>query len=264
VNRRGRERKGRPAPAPVSLRTDHALAEVIADPGHPSSRTLLLDGREAGQVDLNDPRQLSFSYMRRIADVIDAFRPAGAGVDVLHIGGGACALPRYVAATRSPSRQVVFELDPGVVALAREHLGLRATPKLRVKVGDAAELIRARHDSSADLVIGDAFDGPYVPKQLATAAFLGEVRRVLRPSGIYALNLIDVPGLEAAHAHDAVVGAAFGHVVWVAPPGVLRGRAPGNVVIVASAVPLPIAALRRAAAAAVPREQVLERARAAA
>ena len=57
VNRRGRERRGRPAPAPVTLQTAHALAEVIADPRRPSSRTLLLDGREAGQVDLADPRR---------------------------------------------------------------------------------------------------------------------------------------------------------------------------------------------------------------
>ena len=96
--------------------------------------------------------------------------PAGrrAGSTSLHVGGGACALPRYVAATRPKSRQLVLELDPGVVALAREHLGLRATPRLRIKVGDAAELITARYDASADLVIGDAFDGPHVPAQLST------------------------------------------------------------------------------------------------
>ena len=57
--------------------------------------------------------------------------------------------------------------------------------------------------------------------------------------------------------HDALVRERFAHVAWVAPPGVLRGRAPGNVVLLASAVPLPLVALRRAAAAAVPREQVL-------
>jgi spermidine synthase len=257
VNRRGRERRGRAAPAPISLRTDHALAEVIADPGHPSSRTLLLDGREAGQVDLRDPRVLTFGYMRRIADLIDAFRPAGGGVDVLHVGGGACALPRYVEATRPQSRQLVFEIDPGVVALARQHLGLRASSRLRVKVGDAAELILSHPDRSADLVIGDAFDGPHVPKQLSGAAFAEQVRRVLRPAGVYALNVIDVPRLQEAQEHSAVVTSHFEHVVWVAPPGVLRGRAPGNVVLLASAVSLPMAALQRAAAAAVPREQVL-------
>ena len=260
MNRRGRERRGTPAPAPVERRTDHALAEVISDPRRPSARTLLLDGREAGHVDLADPRRLTFAYMRRIADLIDAFRAAGGAIDVVHIGGGACTLPRYVEATRPRSRQHVFELDPGVVALAREHLGLRASPRLRIKVGDAADLIRARPERSADLVIGDAFDGPDVPAQLSGAAFLAEVRRVLRPSGVYALNVIDIPPLDAVHAHDAVARAAFPHVAWVGPPGVLRARAPGNVVLLASAVALPLAVLRRAAAAAVPREQVLERA----
>ncbi len=259
MNRRGRERRGRPAPAPVTLQTAHALAEVIADPRHPSSRTLLLDGREAGQVDLADPRVLGFAYMRRIADLIDAFRPAGSAIDVLHAGGGACALPRYVAATRPRSRQIVWELDPDVVALAREHLGLRGFPGLRVKVGDAAEQIRLRPERSADLVIGDAFDGPHVPASLSTQGFADEVRRVLRPAGVYALNVIDVPPLEEVAVHDALVRERFAHVAWVAPSGVLRRRSPGNVVMLASDVALPLVAVRRAAAAAVPREQVLER-----
>ena len=87
----------------------------------------------------------------------------GTALDALHVGGGACALARYVEATRPRSRQLVWEIDAGVVALAREHLGLRASPRLRVKVGDAAEMIRVRPERSADLVIGDAFDGPHVP-----------------------------------------------------------------------------------------------------
>ena len=88
---------------------------------------------------------------------------------------------------------------------------------------------------------------------------MGQVRRVLRPAGVYALNVIDVPPLEEVRVHDALVREVFPHVAWVAPPGVLRERAPGNVVLLASGVPLPLAALRREAAAAVPREQVLER-----
>ena len=175
------------------------------------------------------------------------------------MGGGACALPRYVAATRPKSRQLVFELDAGVVALAREHLGLRATPRLRVKVGDAAELIRSRHDASADLVIGDAFDGPHVPAQLSDGGLRGggparaQARRRLRAERDRPAAAGGGPRARRARAR------VFEHVAWVAPPGVLRGRAPGNVVLLASAVPLPLAALRRAATAAVPREQVSER-----
>ncbi|HEX6025549.1 MAG TPA: fused MFS/spermidine synthase [Solirubrobacter sp.] len=257
--RRGRERRGRPAPAPVEQRTAYALAEVVADPRRPSSRTLLLDGREAGQVDLADPRRLTFGYMRRIADLIDAFRPPGTALDVVHVGGGPCALARYVEATRPRSRQVVWEIDAGVVALARAHLGLRSSPRLRIKVGDAAELIRAQPDRSADLVIGDAFVGPDVPAALSTSAFVAEVRRVLRPAGVYALNVVDLPPFDAVRAHDELLRDAFAHVLRVAPPGVLRGRVPGNVVLLASALPLPVAALQRAATSAVPREQVLSR-----
>ncbi|MDA0182398.1 fused MFS/spermidine synthase [Solirubrobacter phytolaccae] len=257
MNRRGRERRGRPAPAPVAVRTAFAQAEVIANGA--SSRTLFLDGREAGVVDLRDPTKLTFGYMRRIADLIDAFRPAGSSIDVLHVGGGACALPRYVEATRPRSNQTVWEIDAGVVALAREHLGLRAFPRLRVKVGDAAELIAGRADKCADLVIGDAFDGPHVPGSLSVAGFVEQVRRVLRPAGVYALNVIDVPPLEEVRVHDELMRAVFAHVAWVAPPGVLRERSPGNVVLFGSGVPLPLATLQRHAAAAVPREQVLER-----
>jgi spermidine synthase len=245
-------------PAPVQATTPFALAEVIAEPGRPRVRTLLLDGREAGRVDLDDPRGLGFAYLRRMADALDAMRPPSHGLDVLHIGGGAFALPRYVAASRPASRQVVMEIDPEVVRLAREHLGLRTGPRLRVQTGDAAALITARPDRSADAIVGDAFLGPDIPAALTGPAFAGQVRRVLRPAGLYLLNVIDVPPPEAARAARRVLAAAFPHVAAVAPPGVLRGRAPGNLVLLASGVPLPLSALARAARHALPREQVRE------
>jgi hypothetical protein len=108
------------------------------------------------------------------------------------------------------------------------------------------------------LVVGDAFDGPHVPGSLSVASFVEHVRRVLRPAGVYALNVIDVPPLDAVREHDAVLRGVFARVAWVAPPGVLRGRSPGNVVLVAADVALPLATLRRAAHAAIPREHVVE------
>jgi len=242
----------------VELQTPFALACVVADPAHPSRRTLLLDGHEAGEVDLADPRALGFGYMRRIADVLDALRPPGRPLDAVHVGGGAFALPRYLAATRPRSRQDVLERDPGVVALARERLGLRPSPRLRVRIGDAAALLPGRPERSADVVIGDAFDGPDVPAALASGEFAAAVRRVLRPAGVYVLNVIDAPPLGVARAHAATLAGAFAHVAAIAPPGVLRARAPGNVVLVASGAPLPLIALRRAAQAAVPREQMVD------
>jgi SAM-dependent methyltransferase len=257
VRQRGRERRSRaPRRAPVELQTPFQHAEVVADPFEPSLRTLLLDGREAGQIDVADPRRLTFAYMRRIGDLIDAFRPPGAGIDVLHVGGGAFALARYVAATRPSSRNDVFELDPGVVQLAREQLALRTTPRLRVHLGDAAALLPARGERVADLVIGDAFEGPDVPAALSTPDWVEQIRRVLKPAGVYALNVVDVPPNLAVEHHAALLRERFAHSARIGPPGVLRARSPGNVVLLAADVALPLEALRRAAAAAIPRELV--------
>jgi spermidine synthase len=209
---------------------------------------LFLDGIECSYVDLADPLHLEFGYVRRIADAVDLVRPPRAPIDAVHIGAGGVTLPRYVAATRPRSRQVVYERDAGLVEVARRYLGLRTTPALRVRIGDARERLAERPDASADVVVGDAFDGVMVPPHLATTEFAAEVRRVLRPEGMYILNVIDGPPLRASRTAAATLLAAFPHVALSTAHDLLRERDAGNVVFFAAAVPLPLPALSRAAA----------------
>jgi spermidine synthase len=246
---RGRARPGRalPPPPPYDIQTSHTVATIEGDPSRPSGRMLFLDGHESSYVDLTDPTHLEFSYVRRIGDVLDLFRPPRRPIDALHVGGGGFTLPRYVAASRPRSQQIVFEYDGGLVQVAREHLGLRASPGLRVRVGDARHRLAERPDDSADVVVGDAFTGVLVPPHLATLEFAAEVRRVLRPDGIYVLNVIDCPPLAVSRAEAATLLAAFEHLALTADRDLLRERDAGNVVFVASAAPLPLAALGRAA-----------------
>jgi SAM-dependent methyltransferase len=220
---------------------------------------VFLDGHESSYVDLADPTHLEFSYVRRIGDVLDLIRPPRAPIDVLHVGGGGFTLPRYVAATRPRSRQVVFEYDGELVRIAREHLGLAASPGLRVRVGDARARLAERPDASADVVIGDAFSGVMVPAHLATLEFAAEVRRVLRPDGIYLLNVIDCPPLKVSRAEAATLLAAFPHVALAADRDLLRERDAGNVVFLAAGVPLPLAGVRRAATRGAYPDDVLDR-----
>ena len=58
------------------------------------------------------------------------------------IGGAGCTLPRYVAARRPGSRQVVLEHDADVVALARETFGYNRRSGFRLKyfVSEAASV----------------------------------------------------------------------------------------------------------------------------
>jgi spermidine synthase len=237
----------------VEIPTAFHVARVERDPRRPTGRFLLLDGRESSHVDLADPTWLEFGYMRRIADVADLVRPR----EVVHLGGGACTLARYIAATRRGSVHEVYERDEGVLRVAREHLGLRTHPRLRVRIGDAASFLPRRRDASADLVIGDAFVGVDVPEALTTPEFTAHVRRVLRPAGVYALNVDDAAPLPVARRHAATLAAAFEHIAVVAARPLLRGRGGGNVVLLASRAPLPLDALRRRAAGSVDREEVL-------
>jgi hypothetical protein len=68
---------------------------------------------------------------------------------------------------------------------------------------------------------------------------------VLRPDGICAANVADGPPLRFARGQVATLRAVFPHVCLLAEPGTLRGRRFGNLVAVASPVPLPVAALTR-------------------
>jgi SAM-dependent methyltransferase len=257
---RGRTPRGRRAapPRPVEVPVSGALARIEPDPGRPGGRLLMIGRQDASYVDLDDPTHLAWPYVRRIGDVCDLVRAPRAPIDAVHLGGGAATIARYVAATRPRSRQLVVELDEAVLALAREHLGLRPHPALRVRIGDAAELLPRRRDASADLVVTDAFDPDgNVPAALTTPEFTAEVRRVLRPSGVHVLNVVDTRGAPLARAHATTLATAFAHVALVAPRSMLRRRARGNALVLASAAPLPVGELTRRAASSPDREEIV-------
>lgn len=230
--------------SPCQAESAYFCARVEPDPARASARVLVLDTIRQSHVDLEDPTYLGARYAEVLAAVVDAAGPPGAPIAALHVGGGGFTMPRYVGATRPGSRSVVLELDPNVVRLARERLGLVTGPGLRVVTGDARVSIRAEDTRSFDLVIGDAFGGLTVPWHLTTREFLAEVRRRLRPGGIYALNVIDLPPLGFARAEAATLLASFRHVALLAPREHLAGRTGGNFIFVASDRPLPEAAWR--------------------
>lgn len=231
-------------PSPCDVETRYYCADVVADPQRASGRTLVLDGLSHSYVDLADPAYLKFAYTRRFGDVLAA-QPQGP-LDVLHLGLGGGTMPRYLAAVRPGSRSTVLEVDPQLPQLDRDRLGLRTGPDLRVVVGDARTRIAEQPAAAFDVVIGDAFGSVAVPWHLATREMLDAVRRVLRPGGTYAVNVIDNPPLAFARAYTATLLDAFAYVAVYATPAVLAGKDGGNLVVVASDVPLPQSLVRAA------------------
>jgi spermidine synthase len=230
-----------PGPTAVSGGT----AELLADADRDGSWMLLVDGTPQSHVDLDDPTHLEFEYVRRMGHVLDLAAEPGAPFDVVHLGGGALTLPRYVAVTRPGSRQRVVEIDQPLTDLVRGHLPLPRGARIRVRPDDARVGLAALHTNSADVVICDVFAGARTPAHLTSAEFAAEAHRVLRPGGVYAANVADGPPLRFARAQAATLRAVFRHVCLLAEPGTLRGRRFGNTVAVASDAELPIAALTR-------------------
>jgi MFS family permease len=214
----------------------------------PDGLTLYLDTLRHSCVYPDDPTRLGYSYARRFADVLGA--AAGPGrqpLDVLHVGGGGFTLPRYVSAAHPGSTNTVLELDQVLVDIARDELGFVDSADTGVIVGDARTGIRALPDDAFDVVLGDAFGALAVPWHLTTTQWLAEVDRVLRPSGVYAVNIIDRPPLAFARSHAASMVAVFGHVAVSVPDGVVEGTARGNIVLIGSHAPIDAAAILAAA-----------------
>lgn len=229
----------------VTAQVDTGSAELVPDPDRPGSWTLLLDGAPQSHVDLADPTHLEFEYVRRLAAALDLLAPAGAPLRVLHLGGGALTLPRYVRATRPGSAQRVIEVDGALVELVRRELPWPTDPRLRVRVADARAALAASRDGGYDVVLADVFAGARTPAHLTSVEFAAEVARVLRPGGWYLANVADGPPLRHARAQVATVRTVLPRLCLVGDAAVLRGRRYGNLVLVAGRTEPPVPELTR-------------------
>ena len=207
-------------------------AEVVPHRDDPRSVTLLVNGVPSSHLDLDDPTWLEFEYMQQMATVIDRLPPGP--LDAVHLGAGACALPRWLDAVRPGSRQLAVDLDQLLLDRVREWFDLPRSPRLRLRGQDARAALSGLPPASADLVVRDVFAGDVTPGHVCTLEFLTEVARVLRPGGVYLANCADRPPLALARAEVSTARSALADVALVADPGQLKGRRYGNLVLVAT------------------------------
>jgi spermidine synthase len=185
------------------------------------SGRMLREGRmDVSYIDLADPTHLEFDYLRWMRIVLTAVRARR----VLHIGGGGCALARALAARDPHGRQEVCEIDADVLALAREHLGLRRAPGLHVRHGDGRAFAAAQPPGRWDAVVVDAFSGAIVPRRLVTRQAMAELARV---APVALVNVVDDRAGHDVRTIAAALAAVYPRV-WS-----LGGRA-GNTVLVGS------------------------------
>jgi hypothetical protein len=226
--------------SPCDAETKYHCAVVERVQGFPGQGyQLLLDGESNSFVNLDDPTDLEYRYTNWIADGIDGKYPGGEALNGVFVGGGALTLPRWLLATRPGSEALVLEVDGGTVDLIEEKLGFGEEGNLDIVIGDARVSMLDVPDHSADVVVGDAYSGLTVPWHLTTAEWIEEVKRVLKPRGLYAMNLIDNAPHELMKAELATLLEAFDDVRMVTEVGPDGEPVKGNAALFAADEALP-------------------------
>jgi hypothetical protein len=98
---------------------------------------LSIGGAEQSHVDLADPEDIFYEYLRRIGHIVDLAAPWGEPIRALHLGAGALTLARYIQATRPGSVQYAVELERELLDFVLERLPLPDGTDLHTVIGDA-------------------------------------------------------------------------------------------------------------------------------
>ena len=220
------------------LRASGLTAVIVPDPYQSGAYLLVVDGTPQSHVFVDDEGELFFEYVRRIGHVVDQVGMPGEPLTAVHLGAGALTLPRYIESTRPGSRQQVIELEADLVDFVREHLPLPRNASIRIRYGDAREVmgkLPAGLQGATDIVIVDVFSGARTPAHVTSVEFYREAAKLLSARGVLIVNVADGPGLAFARGQAATLQAVLPHVIALADVQVLKGRRFGNVVLAASA-----------------------------
>jgi SAM-dependent methyltransferase len=171
-------------------RSFYGLLRVVHREDDRPARLLLLHGGISHGFQFLDEelRREPVSYFSRESGVgrLLAATPRPARIGLIGLGAG------ILAAHGSPGDLFRFyELDPGVIQIAREHFTyLDDSPAgIEIVPGDARLSLEREQAQGFDVLILDAFSGGAVPLHLLTREAFATYLRHLKPGGVLALNL---------------------------------------------------------------------------
>jgi spermidine synthase len=228
--------------------------ELMRDAERPDGWWLLVGGSEQSFVDTADPLHLEFEYVQLIAHVLLTCFEDAAAVTALHLGGGLCTVPRWLAARHPGSEQRVVEHSTEIAGLCAS---LGQPPGVTIEIADALDAVMATAPGAADLVVCDVYDGPETVTSLFTLPATRRLHELVRRGGVVVCNLSDAAPFALTQVVAATLRAVFGEVVMLAEPPVLRGRRSGNLVLAATDSAVDLVGLTRRAAGGAVRARVV-------
>ena len=181
-----------------------------------------------GAMRIARPGALELDYTRDMMFPL-LLRPGAWPRTVLLVGLGAASLTRFLWRHRPRAAQTVVEIEPAVIAAARQFFKLpEEGARLRIEIADAADYV-AYAERSFDLILVDGYDAKGRTGLLDTLPFYCNAQARLSPRGVLAANLLtrnhgirgSLDRVRAAFAGRALAlpACASGNVVLVAAAG---------------------------------------------
>ncbi len=176
-----------PGAETIIYEVDSAYNHIIVAEDDQGVRSLLFEEEGALQsvVKPDDPDYLELPYVRAMLVGVGFVTPPKRML-VVGLGGG--TIPRFLHKHYPGATIDVVDIDPAVVAVAKEFFGFKEDRLLKVHVADGRKFIEQCR-ISYDIVFLDAYGSDNIPYHLATREFLMAARKAVGPEGIVVGNV---------------------------------------------------------------------------
>lgn len=179
-----------------------------------------------GGIYLNAPDKLLFEFTQ-MGFVSLAFLDREPR-DVLFVGLGAGAMPKYLNKHYPDANIDIAEIDPDMVSVAQKYFYFKENEKMKVHVEDGRLFVK-RTKKKYDWIVLDAYQNDYIPFHLTTLEFLKEVKSKLKEDGIVVSNITSSYRNKFSDSMVMTYKKAFPHLY------IFKGKKSANFIFVATA-----------------------------
>jgi len=158
------------------------------------------------QANKSNPLELPVEYTRLMTLPL-AYQSATNKVLEIGLGGGSTVW--YLHNTFPQMDIQAVELDPAVAELAQKYFFVKPDDKLKLEVRDG-RIFLVRTQEKYDLILVDAYRGPFVPFHLLTKEFFEIAKEKLAPGGVVVQNV--EPSTMLYDAAIATIKSVFANV----------------------------------------------------
>lgn len=148
--------------------------------------------------------------------------------DVLFVGLGAGAMPKYFTGRYPDATIDIAEIDPDMLMVAQKYFYFKENERMKVQVDDGRLFVK-RAKKKYDWIILDAYQNDYIPFHLTTLEFLKEVKSRLKEDGVVVANITAPYRNKFFDSMVMTYKKAFPHLA------VFKGKRSANFIFVATA-----------------------------